>query len=83
MHTDFEKYVIPPIDVICDNQSARIVEKCSKCHKQNKYTNINLHYTRELEGKEIMIHYLKTNLMPADIFTKVLPKCKHSYDTKC
>jgi len=44
---------------------------------------MNLHYTCELiEEKEIMIHYLQTNLMPADIFTKALPKCKYSYGIK-
>jgi len=51
------------------------------CHKRSKHTSIDisLHFTRQLvEDKEIVICYLQTDLMPADILTKALPKCKHS-----
>jgi len=79
MHMGFEKYVTLPIDVFCD-QNAIELSKNAVCHKRSKHIDINFHYTRELvEEKEIMIHCLQTNLIPADIFTKALPKYKHSY----
>jgi len=78
-HMGFEKYVRTPINVFCDNQSAIELSKNAVCHKRSKHIDISLHFTRQLvEDKEIIIRYLQTDLMPADILTKTLPKCKHS-----
>lgn len=77
-HMGFEKYTAPPINVFCDNQSAIELSKNSVFHKRSKHIDINFHFTRELvDKKEIIIHYLQTDYMPADIFTKALTKYKH------
>jgi len=78
VHMGFEKYVTSPIDVFCDNQSAIQLSKNAVFHKRSKHIDINFHFTRELvERKEIVIHYLQTDLMPGDILTKSLTKYKH------
>jgi len=74
----FEKYVRASINVFCDNQSAIELSKNAVCHKRSKHIDISLHFTGQLvEYKEIIIRYLQTDLMPADILIKALPKCKH------
>ena len=78
IHMGFEKYVTPPINVFCDNQSAIELSKNAVFHKRSKHIDINFHFTRELvDKKEIVIHYLQTDSMLADILTKPLTKCKH------
>lgn len=78
IHMGFEKYVTPPIDVFCDNQSAIQLSKNAVYHKRSKHIDINFHFTRDLvEAKEIEIHYLQTDLMLGDILTKPLIKHKH------
>ena len=78
MHMGFEKYTESPIDVFCDNQSAIELSKNAVYHKRSKHIDISIHYTRELvERKEIVITYLRTDFMPADILTKPLTKYKH------
>jgi len=77
-HIGFEKYVASRIDVFCDNQSAIKLSKNAVHHKRNKNIDIRYHFSRELaEKKEIMILYLRTCEMPADVLTKALPKCRH------
>lgn len=74
----FEKYTAPPINVFFDNQSAIELSKNNVFHKRSKHIDISFHFTRELvDKKEIIIHYLQTDYMPADIFTKALTKYKH------
>lgn len=78
IHMGFEKYVTPPISVFCDNQSAIELSKNAVFHKRSKHIDINFHFTCELvDKKEIVIHYLQTDSMLADILTKSLTKCKH------
>lgn len=78
IHMGFEKYVTSPIDVFCDNQSAIHLSKNAVYHKRSKHIDINFHFTRELvERKEIVIHYLQTELMLSDILTKSLTRYKH------
>jgi len=78
VHMGFEKYVTSPIDIFCDNQSAIQLTKNAVFHKRSKHIDINFHFTRELvERKEIVIHYLQTDLMLGDILTKSLTKYKH------
>ena len=75
LHIGFEKYFKSPIDVFCDNQSAIELSKNAAFHKRNKHIDICLHFTRELvEQKEIVIHYLQNDCMPADILTKPLTR---------
>ena len=78
LHMGFEKCVKSPINVFCDNQSAIELSKNAVFHKRSKHIDIRLHYTRELvDQKEIAIHYLQTDCMPADILTKPLTRYKH------
>ena len=78
MHIGFEKYTELPIDVFGDNQNAIELSKNSVYHKRSKHIDISFHYTRELvERKEIVITYVRTNFMPADILTKPSTKYKH------
>ncbi|KAL0117638.1 hypothetical protein PUN28_008790 [Cardiocondyla obscurior] len=78
IHMGFEKYVTSPINVFCDNQSAIELSKNAVFHKRSKHIDINFHFTRELvDKKKIVIHYLQTDSMLADILTKSLTKCKH------
>jgi hypothetical protein len=49
-------------------------------HKRSKRVDIRFHFTGELvESKEIIISYLQTDSMLADIFTKSLARCKHGH----
>jgi hypothetical protein len=74
----FNKYVKSPISVFYDNQSAIELSKNAVFHKRSKHIDISFHFTRELvDKKDIVIQYLQTNFMPADILTKSLTKCKH------
>ena len=43
-------------------------------HKRSKHIDTKLHFIRErVENKEVKIHYVPTEEMTADIFTKSLP----------
>lgn len=78
IHMGFGKYVNNPIDVHCDNQSAIELSKNAVFHKRSKHINLSYHFTRELvEKKEIVVKYLRTDSMVADILTKSLTKIKH------
>lgn len=78
VHMGFEKYVTPPVDVFCDNQSTIQLSKNAVFHKRCKHIDINFHFTRELvKRKKIVIYYLQINLMLGDILTKPLTKHKH------
>lgn len=69
-----------PITVFCDNQSAIELSKNAVFHKRSKHIDIKYHFTRELvEHKEIVLKYLETEEMLADILTKALPKIKHNH----
>jgi len=81
--TGFEKFVSNPITVFCDNQSAIELSKNVVLHKRSKHIDIKLHFTRELVEKgEIVVQYLRTDLMIADILTKSLPKIRHERCSK-
>ena len=52
-------------------------------HKRTKRFNIKHHYICEqITGKNIVIKYLPTSQMTADIFTKALPKQAHKTHMK-
>lgn len=77
-HIGFDELVSDPINVFCDNQSATELSKNAVYHKRSKNIDIKLHFTRELvERGEIVVRYLRTELMIADVFTKALPNIKH------
>lgn len=75
IHMGFDNYVKSPINVFSYNQSAIELSKNAVYHKRSKHIDINFHFTRELVvKKEIVIHYLQTDLMIADVLTKSLTK---------
>lgn len=79
LHMGFDKYVESPVNVMCDNQSAIQLSKNAVFHKRSKHIDISFHFIRELiERQEIVLSYLRTDLMIADILTKSLAKCKRN-----
>lgn len=78
VHMGFDKCVQESITIYCDNQSAIELSKNAVFHNRSKHIDISYHFTRELVTKrEILVEYLKTESMLADILTKSLPKIKH------
>lgn len=74
----FEKFVKDTIKVYCDNQSAIELSKNAVFHKRSKHVDISFHFIRELvERGDIVVKYLRTDSMIADVLTKSLPKAKH------
>jgi len=58
MHMGFEKYVVSPIDIFCNNQNAIELSKNAVISVVN--IDISYHFTREfVEKKEITIRYLQ------------------------
>lgn len=68
------------IDLYNDNQSAQKLAVNAVYHKRTKHIDVKYHYVRELlEQKLVVLKYLPTEHMVADIFTKSLPVFKHNY----
>lgn len=66
--------------VKCDNKSAINLTQNNTYHSRSKHIDIRHHFIRELvEDKRIIIEYLNTEEMTADILTKSLSRFKHSY----
>lgn len=77
-YMDCKVYVVTPVKIFCDNQTAIELTKNAMFHKRSKHIDISYHYTRELVEKSIVkIDYISTQYMIADILTKSLPKSKH------
>jgi len=73
----FEKYVVFPIDVFCDNERIAIeLSKNTVCHKRSKHIDISYYFTRELVEKKRSFVICRS-MIPADILTKPLPRCGH------
>lgn len=69
-----------PIELYNDSQSAkRLTENCVY-HRRSKHIDVKFHFIREAVGNRlVVVKYLETNEMPADILTKSLSKNKHYY----
>lgn len=61
----------------CDNMSTIKLAKNPVFHARTKHLEIHHHFVRErvLEGK-LQVQHISTQLQPADILTKVLPRLK-------
>ena len=60
-----------------DNQSCIALAKNPVYHARTKHIDIRHHFIREkLEDREIDVHYISTDRMLADMFTKALPRPK-------
>ncbi|KMQ85178.1 retrovirus-related pol polyprotein from transposon tnt 1-94 [Lasius niger] len=77
-HMGFKKFVKDTIRVYCDNQSAIELSKNAVFHKRSKHVDISFHFIRDfVEKGDIVVKYLRTDSMIADVLTKSLPKAKH------
>lgn len=64
--------------IFCDNQSAGLMAKNPVFHERTKHIAIKYHFVREvIESKDIIVKYLPTEEMPADVLTKGLCLPKH------
>jgi hypothetical protein len=62
-----------------DNQSCIALTKNPKFHECFKHISFCYHFLHEkVERHEIKLEYVTTKLMWVDLFTKSLPKKKHS-----
>lgn len=67
-----------PICIYGDNQSAQNLAKHCMYHSRSKHIDIRHHFIRDLlQNKEIIVKYMDTNELVADILTKNLKKQKH------
>ena len=62
-----------PIKIFADNQGCIAIAKNSEHHARTKHIDIRHHYVREQVGKKsVIINYIPTELMIADVLTKPL-----------
>ena len=65
-------------EIYCDNQSAIQLCKNSVYHARSKHIDIRYHFSREAQERgEIIVKYVPTSEMTADILTKAISKIKH------
>lgn len=68
------------IKIKCDNKSAINLSQNSTYHSRSKHIDIRHHFIRGLvEDNKIVIEYLNTEDMVADILTKSLTSLKHAH----
>ncbi len=62
-----------------DNTSAIDIAKNYIINSKSKHINVKYHFIRDLViNGDVLLSYLPTNLMVADIFTKSLPRQLHA-----
>jgi transposase InsO family protein len=72
-----------PVNIYADNQSAIKLLRNPIMTGRAKHIDVLHHFARErVLRKEVHVTYISTNLMLADVFTKVLPIAKHQYCCK-
>ena len=69
-------YVLPGASVLhMDNQSAISVTKDPDHHGRMKHLDLRFYWLRDqVKGQQLVPHFIGTRDMPADIFTKALPR---------
>ena len=76
-NTLLPKYFQPldfPIQIYSDNQSAIMITYGNQMHARTKHFDIRLYFLRDtIENKKIILEYLPTEQMVADVLTKGLP----------
>jgi hypothetical protein len=72
-----------PIHIYSDNQSSiSLAKNPSRFHDRSKHIDLRYKFLQEkVETKDIVLEYIPTAEMIADIFTKALPKPKHELCT--
>ena len=82
LFTELGFHQTEPTIIFGDNQSAIAIAKNNQYHQWSKYFNLRNHFIRDkIKLSSIDICYCPTASMTADIFTKALPKPKHSRHT--
>lgn len=72
MHADIASY---PVTLHCDNRSAIALAKDNAYHPRTKHIDIQFHFIREaVDDDKISLVHRRTEDMPADLFTKALPR---------
>jgi hypothetical protein len=67
------------LQIFCDNKSTICLSKNPEFHARTKHIDIRYHFIRNaIQDHAISIDHVSTEDMPADIFTKALPKVKHN-----
>ena len=71
--TDFNKSVIEPMPIHCDNFTIIQLAKNPVFHAQTKHIELYYHYICEwILAGDINLHYIDANELVANIFTKAL-----------
>ena len=66
------------LKIFNDNNGARKLAENPVFHARTKHIDVRHHFVREVLNSGILkIEYAPTEIMPADILTKGLPKPKH------
>jgi hypothetical protein len=69
-------YPLPkPLVLLGDNQGANALAKDSKFQSRTKHIRLTEHFVREHVSRgDVVVQYIPTSSMVADIFTKALPR---------
>ena len=68
-------YDITPITIYADNQGSMAIAKNPEFHNRTKHLSIQHHFVREKVGsEEVILEYLPTGDMLADLLMKALPR---------
>lgn len=79
----FSTLVNGPIELFGDNLSAQQIVKNPVHHSRTKHIDIKFHHIRDLSEKQVIVlKYIPTGDMVADILTKNLMKTKHCHFAK-
>lgn len=66
------------VRLYCDNQSALKLSTSHQSHNRSKHIDVRYHYVKDaVRDKLIVINYISTQEMPADLLTKGLLSLKH------
>ncbi|PIL25828.1 transcription factor [Ganoderma sinense ZZ0214-1] len=66
-----------PVRLHSDNRSAIALAKDNAFHSRTKHIDIRFHFIREaVDNRDIVLEHRRTEDMPADLFTKALPRAK-------
>jgi len=64
-----------PLTIYCDNTAAKAITELDVDTKRSRHIDIRYHYVRELvQSGEIVVVWVATSLMVADILTKSLDR---------
>ena len=74
LHPDLSLF---PVRLLSDNRSAITLTRDNTFHPRTKHIDIRYHFIREaVDNRDIALEHRRTEDMPADLFTKALPRAK-------